>query len=141
MSRQNAYCSHQGDISQNVMVVCDFDLMFTYVMAGWEGSANDARVFMDCLNNDLNFPWPSNGKYYLVDSTYPNVPGFLVSYRQDRYHINSFRGNNRQAHSPKELFNQRYSQLRNVIERAFGVLKNRFSILKGPMPPYSLDRQ
>ncbi|XP_011102126.1 uncharacterized protein LOC105180135 isoform X1 [Sesamum indicum] len=49
--------------------------------------------------------------------------------------------NNRQAHSPKELFNQRHSQLRNVIERAFDVLKNRFPILKGPMPPYSLDRQ
>ncbi|KAL2247287.1 UNVERIFIED_CONTAM: hypothetical protein Sindi_2581000 [Sesamum indicum] len=136
VSRQNAYRSRHGDISKNVMVVCDFDLMFTYVMAGWEGSANDARVFMDCLNNDLNFPWPPN-----VDSAYPNFPGFLAPCRQDRYHINSFRGNNRQAHSPKELFNQRHSQLRNVIERAFGVLKNRFPILKGPMPPYSLDRQ
>ncbi|KAL2251496.1 UNVERIFIED_CONTAM: hypothetical protein Sindi_2271900, partial [Sesamum indicum] len=80
-------------------------------------------------------------KYYLVDSVYPNFPGFLAPYRQDRYHINSFRGNNRQAHSPKELFNQRHSQLRNVIERAFGVLKNRFPILKGPMAPYSLDCQ
>ncbi|KAL2240205.1 UNVERIFIED_CONTAM: hypothetical protein Sindi_0661700 [Sesamum indicum] len=136
VSRQNAYRSRHGDISQNVMAVCDFDLMFTYVMAGWEGSANDARVFMDCLNNDLNFLWPPN-----VDSAYPNFPGFLASYRQDCYHINSFRGNNRQSHSPKELFNQRHSQLCNVIERAFGVLKNRFPILKGPMPPYSLDRQ
>ncbi|KAL0379003.1 UNVERIFIED_CONTAM: hypothetical protein Sradi_3205800 [Sesamum radiatum] len=34
----------KGSISQNVMAVCDFDLVFTYVMAGWEGSANDARV-------------------------------------------------------------------------------------------------
>ncbi|KAL2232328.1 UNVERIFIED_CONTAM: hypothetical protein Sindi_1412800 [Sesamum indicum] len=141
VSMQNAYRSRHGDTSQNVMVVCDFDLMFTYVMARWEGSANDARVFMDCLNNDQNFPWPPNGKYYLVDSAYPDFPGFLAPYRQDRYHINSFRGNNQQAHSPKELFNQRHSQLRNVIERAFGVLKNRFPILKGPMPPYSLDRQ
>ncbi|KAL2253261.1 UNVERIFIED_CONTAM: hypothetical protein Sindi_0120800 [Sesamum indicum] len=52
VSMQNAYRSRHGDISQNVMAVCDFDLMFTYVMAGWEGSANDAHVFMDCLNND-----------------------------------------------------------------------------------------
>ncbi|XP_011091997.1 uncharacterized protein LOC105172311 [Sesamum indicum] len=123
VSMQNAYRSRHGDISQNVMDVCDFNLMFTYVMAGWEGSANDAR------------------KYYIVDSAYPNFPGFLASHRQDHYHINSFRGNNRQAHSPKELFNQRHSQLHNVIERAFGVLKNIFLILKGPMPPYSLDRQ
>ncbi|KAL2231119.1 UNVERIFIED_CONTAM: hypothetical protein Sindi_1706300 [Sesamum indicum] len=67
VSMQNAYRSRHGDISQNVMAVCDFDLMFTYVMAGWEG------------------------KYYLVDSAYPNFSGFLVSYRQDHYHINLFR--------------------------------------------------
>ncbi|KAL2227912.1 UNVERIFIED_CONTAM: hypothetical protein Sindi_1770900 [Sesamum indicum] len=138
---QNAYHSRHGEISQNVMVVCGFDLMFTYVMAGWEGSANDARVFMDCLNNDWNFPWPPDSKYYLVDSAYPNFPGFLAPYRQDCYHINSFQGNNCQARGPKELFNQRHSQLRNVIERAFGVLKNRFPILKGPMPHYSVERQ
>ncbi|XP_020549275.1 uncharacterized protein LOC110011967 [Sesamum indicum] len=114
--------------------------MFTYVMAGWEGSANDAHVFMDCLNNDRNFRWPSNGKYYFVDYAYPNFSGFLVPYCQDRYYINSFRGNNRQAREPKELFNQHRSQLRNVIKRAFGVLKNIFPILKGPMPHYSLER-
>lgn len=30
----------------------------------------------------------------------------------------------------KELFNLRYSLLRNVVERVFGVLKNRFYILE-----------
>ncbi|KAK4394096.1 hypothetical protein Sango_1880400 [Sesamum angolense] len=54
--------------------------VFTYVMARWEGSANDAHVFMDCLNNNRNFPWPPDGKYYLEDSAYPNFTGFLASY-------------------------------------------------------------
>lgn len=30
----------------------------------------------------------------------------------------------------KELFNLRYSLLRNIVERVFGVLKNRFYILE-----------
>jgi hypothetical protein len=32
-------------ITQNVMCVVDMDLCFTYVYAGWEGSAHDARIF------------------------------------------------------------------------------------------------
>jgi hypothetical protein len=32
-------------ITQNVMCVADMDLCFTYVYAGWEGSAHDARIF------------------------------------------------------------------------------------------------
>ena len=31
------------------MCACDFDMMFTFVYAGWEGTANDARVFLDVL--------------------------------------------------------------------------------------------
>ncbi|KAL2240870.1 UNVERIFIED_CONTAM: hypothetical protein Sindi_0728200 [Sesamum indicum] len=123
MSRQNAYRSRHGDISQNVMAVCDFDLMFTYVMAGWEGSANDARVFMDCLNNDLNFPWPPNGITFTL--WIPLIPIFLDSWRR----------------TVKIVIISTPLELRNVIEWAFGVLKNGFPILKGPMLPYSLDHQ
>lgn len=42
--------------------------------------------------------------------------------------MNEFRG--RIPANPKELFNHRHSSLRNCIERAFGVLKKRFAILK-----------
>ena len=40
-------------------------------------------------------------------------------------------------HSPQskeELFNLRHSSLRNIIERTFGILKNRFQILTGKGP-------
>ena len=40
----------------------------------------------------------------------------------------------------KELFNLRHAQARNVIERIFGVLKQRFRILLLP-PRYPLDFQ
>ncbi|XP_024043266.1 uncharacterized protein LOC112099958 [Citrus clementina] len=46
----------------------------------------------------------------------------------------------RAPRGPQELFNYRHSSLRNVIERCFGVLKARFSILRD-MHNYSLRKQ
>jgi hypothetical protein len=44
--------------TQNVMACVDFDLRFTYVLAGWEGTAHDALVLWDALEheNDLRVP-------------------------------------------------------------------------------------
>ena len=44
------------------MCVCSFDMRFTYVMAGWEGTANDARVLMETITKPENqFPMPPHG--------------------------------------------------------------------------------
>ena len=80
------------------------------------------------------------GKYYLVDAAYTNQPYFLAPYKGERYHNNDFSGV-RTFSGPRELFNRRHSSLRNVVERTFGVLKKRFPVLKGPMPPYKILRQ
>ncbi|KAK1653048.1 hypothetical protein QYE76_070853 [Lolium multiflorum] len=36
--------------SQNMLAVVDFDMRFTYVLAGWEGSAHDASIPADNLS-------------------------------------------------------------------------------------------
>ncbi|KAL7221463.1 hypothetical protein ACSBR1_023426 [Camellia fascicularis] len=77
------------------------------------------------------------GKYYLVDIGFTNMPGFLVPFRSQRYHLQEFHG--RHYSGPKELFNHRHSSLCNVIERTFGVLKKRFPILRS-MPNYKSTR-
>jgi hypothetical protein len=43
---------------KNVMGVVDFDLRFTYVLAGWEGTSHDALVLRDDLEreNGLRVP-------------------------------------------------------------------------------------
>nr|XP_034571012.1 uncharacterized protein LOC117835801 [Setaria viridis] len=38
--------------TQNVLAAVDFDLRFTYVLAGWEGSAHDAFILADALERD-----------------------------------------------------------------------------------------
>ncbi|XP_039140531.1 uncharacterized protein LOC120277754 [Dioscorea cayenensis subsp. rotundata] len=109
--------------TQNVLTVVDFDLRFTYILAGWEGSAHDSLVLRDALErpNGLKVP---EGKYYVVDAGYATRPGFIPPYRGVRYHLKEF-GSRTPANS-KELFNLRHSSARTSIERAFGSLKDGF---------------
>jgi len=65
-----------------------------------------------------------------VDAGYTNGPGFLAPYRGTRYHLNEWIGNTPQTY--KELFNLRHASARNAIERSFGILKKRWSILRTP---------
>jgi hypothetical protein len=53
-----SFRGRKSHATHNVMAVVDFDLRFTYVMAGWEGIAHDAIVLRDALEhpNDLRVP-------------------------------------------------------------------------------------
>ncbi|XP_074372396.1 uncharacterized protein LOC141713064 [Apium graveolens] len=76
--------------------------------------------------------------YYLCDAAYTNTRGYLTPYRNTRYWLADFR--RQRALSKEEKFNHAHAKLRNVIERAYGVLKARFPILK-QMAPYSFSTQ
>jgi hypothetical protein len=123
---------------------------FAYILAGWEGSAADSRVLYDALSKDFVVP---TGKYYLADAgtVYPSESWFtigyalstqfLTPYRGVRYHLKEWAQiPDARPTTPKELFNLRHSSLRNVIERSFGVIKQRFPILKLGCE-YSLNTQ
>lgn len=61
-SKVPQYLSRHGYCSQNVMAVCDFDMRFTFVLAGWPGSVHDMRVFKDALSRFADkFPRPPSG--------------------------------------------------------------------------------
>ena len=38
--------------TQNVLATCDFGMNFTYVLAGWEGTAPDSKVLKNALNRE-----------------------------------------------------------------------------------------
>ncbi|CAI9262654.1 unnamed protein product [Lactuca saligna] len=122
------YIGRKGYATQNIMDVCDFNMCFTFVWAGWEGTAHDTRIFNEALQRpDLNFPYPTGDKYYVVDAGYPNTRGYLAPYKGSniRYHLPNFRRGHttaiREPRGPKEKFNYLHSSLRNIIERTFGV--------------------
>ncbi|KAL4361977.1 hypothetical protein GQ457_04G022180 [Hibiscus cannabinus] len=129
LSDRPRYRTRKNEIATNVLGVCTPDMQFIYVLPGWEGSAADGRVLRDAISrrNGLNVP---QGCYYLCDAGYTNGEGFLAPYRGQRYHLNDWR----QGHQPttaQEYFNMKHSQARNCIERCFGILKARWTILRG----------
>jgi len=40
------------------MAAVDFDMKFTYVLAGWEGSAHDALILADAIERNYGFIVP-----------------------------------------------------------------------------------
>jgi hypothetical protein len=44
------------------MAAVDFDMKFTYVQAGWEGSAHDALILVDALERNDGFVVPVGKK-------------------------------------------------------------------------------
>ncbi|KAL8133475.1 hypothetical protein AgCh_008800 [Apium graveolens] len=126
--------------TQNGMAACSFDMRFTYVLAGWEDIAHDARIFNAAINMpNSNFPSPPHGKYYLVDAGYPQSVKYVGPYKAVRYHLPEFR-HGQPAQGYKEIFNKAHSSLRSCIERTFGVWKKRWMILSN-MPSYWFGAQ
>lgn len=50
----SSYRNRKGQLSQNVLDACNFDLEFMYVLNGCEGSAHDAKVLPDALTRSSN---------------------------------------------------------------------------------------
>ncbi|XP_024986380.1 uncharacterized protein LOC112521638 [Cynara cardunculus var. scolymus] len=138
VDEQGPFRNKNGVLSQSVLAACSFDMKFRYVLAGWEGSASDLRILSSALTrrNKLEVP---EGKYFLVDSKYANIPGFIAPYVDAPNGLVEYEGGF-QPQDAKGLFNHRHSLLRNISDRTFGALKERFPILMSA-PPYPLTTQ
>ena len=124
---QRLFRDRKKNISQNVLGAVNFDMTFSYVLTGWEGTAHDGRMLEDAKTK--GFPHVE-GKFFLGDAGFALSSTCLTPYRGVRYHLKEFQaGNAGGPRNAKELFNLKHSSLRNVVERCFGVLKKRFPIL------------
>ncbi|XP_075485107.1 uncharacterized protein LOC142524855 [Primulina tabacum] len=131
ISEKGKYRTRKGTIAVNVLGVCNRDMNFIYALCGWERSAADARVLRDALTREDGLK-VQRGCYYLCDNGYANVHGFLSPYRRVPYHRDAWGNRTCYPQNFKELFNWRHSKARNVIERAFGLLKKRWAIMRSP---------
>ena len=62
----------------NCLAICDFNMIFHYVLSGWDGSALDSTMFIDVRVTDLPV---SRGKYYLANTGFPTCDMLLILYQ------------------------------------------------------------
>jgi hypothetical protein len=125
-SEQTAWRDRKQGLSTNVLIACDFDMRFRYILPGWEGSANDGKVFSHALENGIDIP---KGTYWLADAGYSDTRRLLTLYRGIRYHLKeSARAGLRPA-TYQELYNLRHAQLRTTVERVICRFKATFKAL------------
>ena len=79
-SEQAAYRGRKHYTSKNDLAAVDFEMRFTYVLAGWEGSAHDATILANSLEREDGLKIPE-GKFYLADAGYACRPGILPHFR------------------------------------------------------------
>ncbi|CAF3550803.1 unnamed protein product [Rotaria socialis] len=116
-----------------MLATVDSNLLFTYVNVGAPGRCNDTYVYSKCQLYDV-VQGDIYSKYYMkVNNT--SVQTHLIAdsaFPLDRTLMKPYAI---QPDMPKEnaTFNYRLSRCRSTVERAFGILKNRFRCLKKKM--------
>lgn len=81
------YRNWEGYLSQNVLAACTFDLLFCYVLPGWEGSARDVLIFEDACHQSLAI---APGTYFLADAGFPICASVMIPYKGERYQLKEF---------------------------------------------------
>lgn len=129
------YYNYKGFNSIVLMALVDASYKLLYIDVGCNGRVSDGGVFNNCtlstalMNNTLNFPsalpLPGRAKpvpYVVVaDDAFSLKPYLLKPY--------PFRGQS----APCRVFNYRLSRARRIVENVFGIIANRFRILRKPI--------
>ena len=121
------------------MAAYDFNLKFTIVHVGYEGSVYDATVLRDAILKGRFVP--PKGRYLLADAGFYDCDYLIRPYAATRYHLREWEEPGvPKPQTKEELFNLRHSQLRVAVERIFGVVKKKFKILSKEAE-YSIRKQ
>jgi hypothetical protein len=63
--KEASFRGRKSYATQNVMAAIDFNLRFTFVLAGWKGTTHDALVLRDALERENGLRVPE-GKIKLL---------------------------------------------------------------------------
>jgi hypothetical protein len=115
-NNEHLYVSRKGGHSINVLATCNADLVFTNVVAKHPGSTNDSYIWSNCNLHEMFEAGDFGNSLILGDS------GFGLS----RYLLTPVLNPSTEA---EERYNSAHKRTRQVIERSFGLAKQRFRCL------------
>lgn len=113
-----SYLDRKMRYSMQVQAVCDHRGYFMDIYIGWPGCVHDFRI----LKNSPLFGRAGglfqDGSYLLGDAGYGAMPWLIPAFRDVALGVN------------RTIFNHAHARARGIIERAFGILKARWRILR-----------
>lgn len=129
------YYNYKGFFSIVLMALADANSNFIYIDVGSNGRISDGGVWKDCslaksiINNDINFPQPQalpgsdtiSPFVILADEAFPLQPYLMKPYPS------------RNLTDERRTFNYRLSRARHIVENAFGLLVQRFRVLRSSL--------
>lgn len=119
MEEPEAYINRKKFHSINVQVICDENMVFTNVLAGWPGSVHDSRVLRNStVYNTAANKFPAN-THLLGDGGYPLQTWLMTPYRNNGHLI-----------ADEIFFNTVLSSNRQTVERSIRLLKGRWRKLQ-----------
>src|ERR1700730_18665844 len=86
---QPCYRNRKDTLSQNILAVCNFNMQFVYILAGWKGSAHNSQVLSNAQASQ-GFS-TSKGKYWLGNAEYRNSEFVIALYCGVRYYLKEVR--------------------------------------------------
>ena len=120
-------CSRKDKYGLNMQAICDDELRFIFIDMCWPGSTADYMAWVTsclCLDIELSLtsvlPKIKKGLTLIGDNAYVKTEYMAVPIKGVKTEV-------------EDAYNFYQSQLRITIERAFGVLVHRWSILRGPL--------
>jgi hypothetical protein len=114
------YFNRKSRYAMNVQLICDDRRRVIYYQLGWPGSVYDSTVFAQSPLFINPQDYLSLGEFLLADSGYTATYFICTPYRQPAASL-----------SYNKIFNELFSSARVVIEHVNGILKGRFSSLRG----------
>ena len=120
-------CSRKDKYGLNMQAICDDELRFIYIDLSWPGATADYMAWVtSCMCQEIEhslgsiMPKIKKGFTLIGDNAYVKTEYMAVPIKACKTEV-------------EDSYNFYQSQLRITIERAFGVLVHRWSILRGPM--------
>lgn len=114
---EHVYVCRKGYHAINVQGVCDHEKTFTNIVAKWPGSTGDSIIFADSslcthfMNGDLTRCW------LLGDAGYACMPHLMTPLAETPDTVLT---------DNERRYNRSHKTTRSLIERTFGLWKNRF---------------
>lgn len=131
----STYYNYKGTHSIILMATVDANYKFTYIDVGCNSRASDGGVFENSSlkqgleENTVRLPPPEPLPGREIPVPYVFVADDVFAMRS--YILKPYPFRNQPA--PNRIFNYRLSRARRIVENAFGIIANRFRVLRRPI--------